>query len=75
MSSLHETVMDGDVHKMLPVENLEIPAGGQVEFKSLSYHAMIMGLEDGLELGQQVTLIFTFDISGEIEVKAELRQE
>lgn len=75
MSSLHETVMEGDISKMMPVENLEIPAGGQVEFKTMSKHVMIMGLDEGLEYGQMVRIVLIFEKSGEVEVEAELRAE
>lgn len=75
MSAPHKSVMEGDVLKMLPVEREEIPARGRVEFKPLSYHVMLMGLAEGLELGQEVRLVLVFEISGEIEVLAELRQE
>lgn len=75
MSMVHETVMEGDVHKMLHRERVEVPAGGQVEFKPLSFHVMIMGLIEGLELGDDVTLVLVFEDSGEIEVQAELRQD
>lgn len=75
ISTPHKTVMEGDVHKMLPAERVEIPAGGYLEFKTMSYHVMLMGLDAGLELGQEVMLVLVFEKSGEIEVQAELRQE
>lgn len=75
MTSAHQSVMDGDVHKMIAVPNLEIPAGGQVEFKPMSYHVMLMGLSSDLEYGQFVTLTLTFEVSGEIKVQAEVRKE
>jgi len=73
--SLHQTVMEGDVHKMLPVENLEIAAGDSVTFAPLSYHVMIMGLDSGLDYGQTASMIFEFEKSGSIEVQAEIRAE
>lgn len=75
MSMVHETVMEGDVHKMHHRERVEIPAGGQVAFKPMSFHVMLMGLEEGLRLGDDVTLVLVFEKSGEIEVQAELKQE
>lgn len=75
MSAPHKTVLEDGVHKMLLAERIEIPAGGQLEFKTMSYHVMLMSLDDGLKLDQEVTLVLVFEISGEIEVQAELRQE
>jgi hypothetical protein len=73
--SLHQTVMEGDVHKMLPVERLEIAPGKSVAFEPMSYHAMLVELEAGLEYGQTTTMIFEFEQSGEIEIQAEIRAE
>ena len=74
-SMMHQTKMEGDVHKMEMVMRLEIPAGGSVEFKPLVYHIMMTDLADGLEYGQTAALIFVFEKSGEIEVQAEIRAE
>ncbi len=73
--SMHQTVMDGDIHKMLPVDSLEIAAGESVTFMPMSYHVMIMNLSDGLDYGQKATIVFEFEESGEIEVQAEIRAE
>ncbi|MEK6221798.1 MAG: copper chaperone PCu(A)C [Chloroflexota bacterium] len=75
MESLHHSVMEGEVHKMLPVDRLEIPAGGRVSFQPLSYHAMLMKIDDEMAYGEMVTLVLEFEKSGEISVEAELRSE
>jgi len=75
MASAHETQIDGDLHKMVPVKRLEIPAGGQVIFQPLSYHVMIMMLKEELTYGEFVTVILEFEKSGEITAQAEVRKE
>lgn len=73
--SVHQTVMEGDVHKMLPVEQLEIAPGETVVFQPMSYHVMLMGLESDLDYGQTANMIFSFEKTGQVEVIAELRAE
>ena len=73
--SLHQTVMEGDVHKMLPVEQLEIAPGESIRFQPMSYHIMLTALDTGLDYGQTATMIFDFEINGQIEVQAEIRPE
>ncbi len=75
MASVHQTVMEGAVHKMLPVPSLEIPPGGQVTLQPMSYHLMLMGLVEPVEIGQKVTLTLTFEKTGDVVVEAEVRQE
>ncbi len=73
--SLHQTMMEGGIHKMLPVERLEIAPGESVSFMPLSYHVMIVGLAEGLDYGQTASIIFEFEQSGDIEIQAEIRAE
>ncbi len=75
MASAHETVMDGDMHRMEAVPRLAIPAGETVVFQTLSYHIMLMGLHAPLEYGQVVNLTLEFEKSGLIAVAAEVRRE
>ena len=43
MVEIHETVMEGGIHRMRPVERLCIPPRGTLEMKPGGYHIMIMG--------------------------------
>jgi hypothetical protein len=72
---MHQTVMDGEIHKMLPVENLEIAPGETIAFMPLSYHVMMIDLAAGLEYGQSISIAFEFEKSGAIEIQAEIRAE
>lgn len=72
---IHEMIMEGDVMKMRPVEGqrLEIPAGGQVELKPGGLHIMLLGLNQKLDVGDQIELKLRFEKSGEQTIKAEVR--
>ena len=63
----------GAMMGMVPVDRVDIPAGGSVEFKPGSYHLMIMELTGALTVGQTVDLTLVFEKAGTITVKAEVR--
>jgi len=63
----------GGMMGMVPVDRVDIPAGGSVEFKPGSYHLMIMDLTGTLAVGQTVDLTLVFEKAGTITVKAEVR--
>lgn len=58
--------------KMVAVEKIKIPAGTVVELRGGSYH--IMGF-DITEPAGEITLVLTFEKSGEIVVRVEVPQE
>ena len=70
---IHQTVMEGDVMRMSPVEFIEIPAGGEVELKPGSYHVMLIGLKQDLKAGDTINITLTFENAGETTVKVEVR--
>ncbi len=75
MVELHETSMDGSgMAGMHPVERVEIPAGGSVEFKPGSYHLMLMHLPAELAAGTTIELDLVFEHAGKVVVKAEVRK-
>lgn len=68
-AELHQSVMEGDVMKMVPVQGgIEIPAGGQVELKPGGYHIMLIGVKRDLKPGDRFTLRLRFEKSGERQV-------
>ena len=73
-AGLHETQMEGDVMRMVPVPRIEVPAGGRTELKPGSLHVMLVDLKQDLNPGDTATLILRFEKSPEITVAAEVRQ-
>ena len=72
---LHESVMEGDMASMHPVEQIDLPAGGSVELKPGGYHIMLIGITQPLEEGQTVTITLHFAQADDIEVQAPVRQQ
>ncbi|MCB1171966.1 MAG: copper chaperone PCu(A)C [Leptospiraceae bacterium] len=57
---LHETIMDGDVMKMRPVESLTIKPGETLELKPHAHHLMLIGPKKEIKAGDslEITLYF-----------------
>jgi len=75
---IHEVVKkaDGTMGMNLLDKPLEIPAGGQVELKSGSFHIMcIMKKDDQFKTGAKIDLTLVFEKSGEKTVSADIRAQ
>lgn len=70
---LHRSEIVDGVMRMSPVENIEIPAGGQTELKPGDLHVMLIGIKGELKPGDQVSLILIFELFGNLTVQAEVR--
>jgi periplasmic copper chaperone A len=71
---LHETIMEGDIMSMRPVEGgfVGIPAGEMVEFKTGGLHLMCVEMQVDFTPGAAIPLILEFESSGTIQVEAEI---
>jgi periplasmic copper chaperone A len=58
---MHESSMEGDVMKMQQVTSIPIPGKASIEFAPGGLHVMLIGLNEDLQVGDeiQVTLHFT----------------
>lgn len=72
---VHETIMEGDVMKMQPVQGgLEVPAKGQVELKPGSYHVMLIGLTKDLNVGDKFPLTLDFASGQTLQLEVPVRE-
>lgn len=74
VTEIHEMKLEGDVMRMRAMPNgLELPAGKTVEFKSGSYHVMLMDLKGPLVKDGKVPLTLVLrDVKG-VDQKLELQ--
>jgi len=70
---IHQTVMNGDVMSMQPVQLLEIPAGGEVTLKPGGYHVMLIDLQQALTVGDTIEVTLIFQNAGRVTLQAEIR--
>ena len=70
---IHRTEMDGDVTRMVPQEELEIPARSSVSLQPGSYHLMLIGPVSVPKEGEVVNLKLQFDDGDALYIDATVR--
>jgi len=70
---LHETLREGDVMRMRPVANLEIPAGAALEMKPGGFHIMLIDLRRELRPGDRVPVTLTFEHAAPVSLEVPVR--
>jgi periplasmic copper chaperone A len=73
VAEVHEMKMDGDVMKMRPVGQLDLPAGRTIELKPGGYHLMLMDLKQALKPGAKMPLTLVFRDAGGAERELQLQ--
>jgi hypothetical protein len=66
-AEVHETIHDGNLMKMRPVDGLAIPAGGTISLAPGGYHIMLTDLKQPLAAGQAFPLLLRFEKAGTVE--------
>lgn len=65
---VHRTVKQGEIMRMEPAGNLELPAGGRVVLEPGGLHIMLMDLKDPLKKGKNFPLTLRFAGGAALEV-------
>ncbi len=65
---IHQTVLEGDVVRMVMRESVEVPASGKAVFEPGGLHIMLVDLQQDLSPGDQLPLTLTFAAAGEIKL-------
>lgn len=63
---LHRSQLVDGVAKMIPQDNMPVPAGGRLELKPGDYHLMMMQPKKALKAGDGVEAVLRFDDGEEI---------
>jgi copper(I)-binding protein len=69
-AEIHRTVIEEGIARMLPVKQLEVPAGGQLMLEPGGYHLMLFDPMRTLTEGETVTLIIHLDNGNQISAMA-----
>lgn len=67
-ASLHTHLMVGNVARMRPVKDIEIPSGKTIRLMPGGIHIMLMGVEKRLVKGEKFPLTLTFEKGGALTV-------
>ena len=73
MVMLHKSVEEGDISRMMPVDKIEVPAGGKVLFRSGSYHLMLMNAKHNIKVGSRIPVVLEFSGGQKVTAQFEVR--
>ncbi len=71
--SLHETVVEGDVAKMVEAERWAMPKAGALELAPGGKHVMVMDIDQAVKPGDVVPIELRFERGPPVAVSVELR--
>lgn len=74
-AELHEHIHADGLMKMQQVQNVEIPAGGEVKFEPMGYHVMLFNLKQQAKDGERFPLTLTFEKAGAVEVEIAVHKD
>ncbi len=75
VAELHESKMEGDVMKMAPISNIELPAGSSVALETGGKHVMLINLKQELIPGETILLTLNFDKYGPMIIRVKVQEE
>ena len=59
-AEMHQSMTNGGMSEMKPLDHVALPAGGKVEFKPGGMHVMLFDMNPVIKPGKTITLQFTF---------------
>jgi copper(I)-binding protein len=59
-AEMHQSMTNGGMAEMKPLDHVALPAGGKVEFKPGGMHVMLFDMNPVIKPGKTITLQFTF---------------
>lgn len=67
---LHETVTEGASTMMRPVDQIDVPAGGQAVLEPGGLHIMLVDPAEEISMGDTVRVTLEFEKAGSVEIEA-----
>jgi periplasmic copper chaperone A len=67
---VHESIMEGGMARMEQVEDLTVPAGGELVLERGGYHLMLLDVIEPLEQGDRFEVVLSFEHAGDITVES-----
>ncbi len=71
---LHHSEMRNGTMRMLPVDKVEVPAHGELQFKPGGYHIMLMQARQEVHPGDRVPVVLRFADGQQLRVPFEVRK-
>ena len=73
-SEIHLSSMSDETMKMVKQDYVEIIPNKTVEFKPMSYHVMLINLNQDLNIGDQFEIVLTFEKFGQLQVMVDVKE-
>lgn len=70
---IHETRIENDLARMIPLDELVIPAGGTVNISPAGYHLMLIDLREDLNVGDTFPITLQFASGQEITLDVQVQ--
>jgi copper(I)-binding protein len=67
---LHETVTEGASTMMRPIDQIDVPAGGQAVLEPGGLHIMLVDPAEEITMGDTVRVTLEFEKAGSVEIEA-----
>ncbi|WP_070884300.1 copper chaperone PCu(A)C [Pseudomonas argentinensis] len=74
-AEIHEHAHVGGMMKMQQVQNVLIPAGGEVKFAPMGYHVMLFDLKQQAQAGDRFPMTLTFEKAGPVTVDVAVQKD
>lgn len=72
-AEIHESQMNGDVMEMHQRESIPLEAYAEVKFEPGSFHLMLVGLKQAIEVGDEIEITLHFKNAEDIKLKVPVR--
>ncbi|MBV7561534.1 copper chaperone PCu(A)C [Pseudomonas sp. sia0905] len=74
-AEIHEHAHVNGMMKMQQVQNVVIPAGGEVKFAPMGYHVMLFNLKQQAQAGDRFPMTLTFEKAGLVTVEVAVQKD
>lgn len=74
-AEIHEHAHVNGMMKMQQVQNVVIPAGGEVKFAPMGYHVMLFNLKQQAQAGDRFPMTLTFEKAGPVTVEVAVQED
>lgn len=72
VTELHAHIHEGDVMRMVKVDNIDVPAHGNLTLEPGGYHIMLIDLKKPLVAGEQLPLTLQFEQAGQMDITVDI---
>ena len=73
MVMIHKSIETAGTSNMIPVDRIDVPAGGKVQFRPGGYHLMLMDAKHNIKIGSSIPVALEFSGGQKVTAQFEVR--